>query len=211
MNKRTRSFLLWMYALLAALLVVILLRMFVCTTCIMPSGEILFINKWSYGLRSPLPSYFGYHRWLPQPVQKGDLAAFDNPMEDAPPEFRQLYVCRCIAPAGDSIQVSGTPFRIPRKGNRIAVTAGNKHILHEAIKQHEGRQALIGTEGTLYIDGSPATHYTFTRNYCWMENDKDSTVLDSRYFGLVPEELLIGKVFYSMPNPLQSITTLFKK
>ena len=198
MNRRIKNLLLWTYALLGALLVVLLLRMFVCTTCVMPCGELLFVNKWSYGLRTPFPSLFGYHRLLFEPVQTGDKVAFVNPLENGPLEFRQLYVCHCAATTGSTIQLHGKPFRIPRKGESIEVTSENKALLHEVISQHEKEQAIIGSDGTLYVDGIPITHYTFTHNYYWMEVGNKEHLLDSRHFGLIPEELIIGRVFYEI-------------
>lgn len=196
MNRRTRNILVWTYALLGTLFVVLLLRMLVCTTCIMPSGELLFVNRWSYGLRTPFPSLFGYHRLLPGAVQKGDEVAFNNPIETGPMEFRQLYVCRCEGPTGSTIQFMGKPFKVPRKGDTVPVTPENKALLHEVIGQHEGKQAILSFDGTLYVDGSPITHYTFTRSYYWMEVERGSRLFDSHNFGLVPQELMIGRVFY---------------
>ena len=78
------------------------------------------------------------------------------------------------------------------------MTSENKALLHEVISQHEKGQAIIGSDGTLYVDGIPITHYTFTHNYYWMEVGNKEHLLDSRHFGLVPEELIIGRVFYEI-------------
>ena len=62
----------WIFAFAGAIAVVLLLRGFAFTSCLIPStgmenslfqGERILVNKWSYGLRLPLMSLFSYHRW----------------------------------------------------------------------------------------------------------------------------------------------------
>lgn len=195
---RTRNLLSWVLPLLFAVMVVLLLRFFVLTSCILPTGEFLLVNRWSYGLRTPLPSMLGYHRWLPQPVEKGDLVAFESPLEKSPLEYRKLFICYCI-PAGSFINLNNKPFQIPRKGAKIKITPENIQLLHEMITLHEGKYSLISSEGQLYVDGTPITHYTPIHNYYWMTTPKFKSLSqceDSFRFGLVPEELLIGRVFH---------------
>jgi len=195
---RTRSLLSWVLPLLFAVIGVLLLRFFVLTSCILPTGEFLLVNRWSYGLRTPLPSMLGYHRWLPQSVEKGDLVAFESPLENSPLEYRKLFICYCI-PTGSFINLNSKPFQIPQKGVKVKVTPENLQILHEMINLHEGRYSLISSEGRLYVDGTPITDYTPTHNYYWMITPKIKNISqseDSFRFGLVPEELLIGRVFH---------------
>ena len=42
-------------------------------------GERILVNKWSYGLRLPFMSLWGYHRWTDKPVRKDDILVFNNP------------------------------------------------------------------------------------------------------------------------------------
>jgi len=195
---RTRSLLSWVLPLLFAVIAVLLLRFFVLTSCILPNGEFLLVNRWSYGLRTPLPSMLGYHRWLPQSVEKGDLVAFESPLEKSPLEYRKLFICYCI-PTSSFINLNNKLFQIPQKGRKIEITPENIQVIHEMITLHEGKYSLISSEGQLYVDGTPITQYTPIHSYYWMITPKVKKISqseDSFQFGLIPEELLIGRVFY---------------
>ena len=61
----------WIKAMLTAVILVLLVKTFAFTSCTIPStgmenslyqGERVLVNKWSYGLRMPFPSFLGYHR-----------------------------------------------------------------------------------------------------------------------------------------------------
>lgn len=65
-----------------------LVRTFLVTSCFIPSsgmentlyqGEGVLVNKWSYGLRMPFPSFLGYHRIGNCDVGKGDIVIFNDP------------------------------------------------------------------------------------------------------------------------------------
>lgn len=78
----------WILAFAGAVVVVLLLRGFAFTSCLIPStgmensifqGERILVNKWSYGLRIPFMSLFSYHRWCESPVRRQDIVVFNNP------------------------------------------------------------------------------------------------------------------------------------
>lgn len=78
----------WILAFAGAVVVVLLLRGFAFTSCLIPStgmensifqGERILVNKWSYGLRVPFMSLFSYHRWCESPVRRQDIVVFNNP------------------------------------------------------------------------------------------------------------------------------------
>ena len=88
-----RHWTVWAKAIGMAIAAVLLIRMFLVTSCIIPSsgmenslyqGEGILVNKWSYGLRMPFPSVFGYHRLMPRPVRQGDIVLFNNPNPKRP-------------------------------------------------------------------------------------------------------------------------------
>lgn len=106
----------WILAFAGAIAVVLLLRGFAFTSCLIPStgmenslfqGERILVNKWSYGLRVPLMSLFSYHRWCEQPVRKQDVAVFNNPAAIDQPTIdrREIYISRCIGTPGDTLLV----------------------------------------------------------------------------------------------------------
>ncbi|MGR5592937.1 signal peptidase I [Bacteroides thetaiotaomicron] len=106
----------WIFAFAGAIAVVLLLRGFAFTSCLIPStgmenslfqGERILVNKWSYGLRVPLMSLFSYHRWCEQPVRKQDVVVFNNPAAIGQPTIdrREIYISRCIGTPGDTLLV----------------------------------------------------------------------------------------------------------
>lgn len=106
----------WILAFAGAIAIVLLLRGFAFTSCLIPStgmenslfqGERILVNKWSYGLRLPLMSAFSYHRWRERPVQKQDIVVFNNPAGIQQPTIdrREIYISRCIGTPGDTLLV----------------------------------------------------------------------------------------------------------
>lgn len=85
------------------------------------------------------------------------------------------------------------PLWIPRKGASIELTAGNYSIYERIIRTHEGNK-LYWRDGKLYINDRPESSYTFKMNYYWVIGDNLHGSQDSRYWGFVPEDHLMGKV-----------------
>ena len=106
----------WIFAFAGAIAVVLLLRGFAFTSCLIPStgmenslfqGERSLVNKWSYGLRVPLMSLFSYHRWCERSVRQQDVVVFNNPAAIGQPTIdrREIYISRCIGTPGDTLLV----------------------------------------------------------------------------------------------------------
>ena len=106
----------WILAFAGAIAVVLLLRGFAFTSCLIPStgmenslfqGERILVNKWSYGLRLPLMSLFSYHRWCERSVRQQDVVVFNNPAAIGQPtnDRREIYISRCIGTPGDTLLV----------------------------------------------------------------------------------------------------------
>lgn len=277
----------WLKALAVAILIVLLVKAFAFTSCTIPfsgmenslyQGDRIIVNKWSYGLRAPFCSLFGYHRWADGKVNKGDIAVFNNPRPSDPAtsiDNREIFISRCIGLPGDTLmldnrlgitsqailnpdykslyaypqeqedtllrtmkrlgidnnmlvgfnedgfirsfshyeiyllrqELSGRfgfkplqahnnidvhPFVIPKKDESVRVYPWNVRLLHDAIIKHEGRHAEMKGD-TLYIDGHKAFSYLFTKDYYWMVSNNSINLNDSRLFGFVPEDHLIGK------------------
>ena len=84
------------------------------------------------------------------------------------------------------------PVVTPAKGLTIALDSANMNLYRTMI-QAEGREVSC-RDGVFYIDDSPATHYTFRSNGYFVLGDNRGNSLDSRYWGFVPENLVVGKV-----------------
>lgn len=220
------------------------------------TGDFLFVNKFKYGpstpqiipfFNIPLPYYKTPPIWAPE---QGDVIVFIFPgnRDQVKPDNFEYYLKRCVAVAGDVLEVkggrvlvNGKEFPIPKHGqfaqwslefrqnmiypdDRIRTFPPGRGYTRDdygpiripkegdVLKLNEQNfqewATFIAREGhqvdamSMTIDGQRATSYTVERDYVFGMGDNRDNSLDSRFWGFIPKQDVVGTpvmVYWSMP------------
>ena len=137
----------------------------------------------------------GYYRIGQRADTLGNAAA-QKRISQTPPEMFAQNVYRAFP--FDSLHSWNIrqfgPLYLPKEGDEITMNRTN-YLLYKKVIEWEQQAELSCRDSVVYLNQKPITCYRFQKNYYFMGGDNGENSQDSRYWGLLPEEYIVGKVW----------------
>jgi signal peptidase I len=102
------------------------------------------------------------------------------------------------------------PLPVPRKGQTIALTPANAAVYYKIVAQYEHNPGITWQDGMIHQNGQPLTRYTIKQNYYFMMGDNRHNSEDSRFWGFVPEDHIVGKAVFTWLSLNPNVDPLHK-